>query len=108
MVITLAVLAFVLAFGAVCFAGEAMKRISAYTQNIEKAHLANISKALTEMNQQVTNLDKRLRTVEHQINGIQESRHTLRGLEEQSRRLRDQQDADNFIPSIGAGQKGAA
>ncbi len=101
MTAVIAVLSFILAFGALWFTSEALKRVDSYNDARLKPHIGKVNRAIDEVHETLMSLAGRMELLEKQVRILKLNAELPPVMERGTAVLRaDLGKTEQFIPSI--------
>lgn len=101
MIAVIAVLSFAMAFGAIWFTSEALKRVDSYNDARLKPHIGKVQRAIDEVQETVLSLRGRMEALEKDIRVLKIKNELSPILERDTAALRgDLGKVEQFTPSI--------
>ncbi len=101
MTAVIAVLSFIMAFGAIWFTSEALKRVDSYNDARLKPHIGKVYRAIDEVHETLVSLAGRMELLEKQVRVLNLNAELPPGIERGTAVLRaDLVKTEHIIPSI--------
>ncbi len=101
MIAVIAVLSFIMAFGAIWFTSEALKRVDNYNDARLRPHLTKIHQAVGDVNESLNGLKKRLDLLEKKVHVLKLNADLPPAIEQEISAFHtDIKETPNFNPSI--------
>lgn len=101
MIAVISVLSFILAFGAIWFTSEALKRVDSYNDARLRPHIGKVNRTIDDVQETIRSMKGRMERLEKQIHILRLNAELPPVIESETAALQsDLRKTENFIPSV--------